>query len=111
MLGLGNGRQCGGGQQLTPRARLNDGKLDLLAIHDLALGTFGTFINEWITLGDESRQHVSYTQLESFVLESEAPMQVNLDGEPLRSDRFECSTIPSALRLICPDDNPMMQPA
>ncbi|MGI9518554.1 MAG: lipid kinase YegS, partial [Pirellulaceae bacterium] len=102
VLAVGNGRQAGGGQQLAPNAILNDGKLDLIAVHDVNLLSFGNLVNEWVSLGDASNQNVSYAQLESFRIECEEPLQVNLDGEPVREQVYEFRAIPKAIRLVLP---------
>ena len=103
VLAIGNGRQAGGGQQLAPHALLNDGKLDLMVVHDVDLRSFGNLINEWVALGDESNQNISYAQLESFRIECEQPMQVNLDGEPVRESVYEFRAVPRAIRLVLPE--------
>ena len=84
-----NGRQCGGGQQVAPRACLNDGKLDFLVVHDVDMQSFGQVLREILTLDDETNQYVSYMQAESLKMEFDAPFQVNLDGEPVSSKTFE----------------------
>ncbi len=103
VLAVGNGRQAGGGQQLAPHALLNDGKLDLMAVHDVNLLSFGNLINEWVALGDESNQNISYAQLESFRIECDAPLPVNLDGEPVREQVYEFRAVPQAVRLVLPE--------
>jgi diacylglycerol kinase family enzyme len=41
-----------------------------------------------------------YRQLESFVIESDRPLHMNLDGEPLVERRFEFKTHPRALSVV-----------
>ena len=102
-----NGRQCGGGQQVAPRACLNDGKLDFLVVHDVDMQSFGQVLREILTLDDETNQYVSYMQAESLKMEFDAPFQVNLDGEPVSSKTFEFSVIPNAIRFILPASAPL----
>ena len=64
-----NGRQCGGGQQVAPRACLNDGKLDFLIVHDVDMQSFGQVLREILTLDNEANQYVSYMQAESMKME------------------------------------------
>lgn len=103
VLTVGNGRQCGGGQQVAPHAFINDGLLDLMVVHDVDLLNFGNLVNEWISLGDESNQNISYAQLPSFRIECEKPLQINLDGEPIREKIYEFRAIPEAIRLVVPN--------
>lgn len=102
ILAVGNGRQAGGGQPVCPRAVLNDGLLDLLVVHDVKLMSFGNLINEWLSLGDDSNQSISYLQLESFRIQSDESFQINLDGEPVWSNIFDFRAIPNAIRLVLP---------
>ena len=104
VLTVGNGRQSGGGQQVAPHALLNDGLLDLMVIHDVDVLTFGKLVNEWISLGDENNQNISYAQLPSFRIESVEPLQINLDGEPVRETVYEFRAVPNAIRLIMPPE-------
>ena len=57
-----NGRQCGGGQQVAPRACLNGNKLDFLIVHDVDMQSFGQVLREILTLDDETNRYVSYMQ-------------------------------------------------
>jgi lipid kinase YegS len=102
-----NGRQCGGGQQVAPRAYLNDGLLDFTIIHDVDVQSFGQVLAELLTLGDESNELVSYAQLPSLRIESDDDLQVNLDGEPVRSRVYDFSVIPGAVRFILPLQAPL----
>ena len=104
---IANGRQCGGGQQVAPRAMLNDGLLDVTIIHDVDLGSFGQVLSEVLTLGVESNEYVSYAQLPSLRIESDEPIQVNLDGEPVSSKKFEFSILRDAIRFVLPDTAPL----
>jgi lipid kinase YegS len=106
VLTVGNGRQCGGGHQVAPQALINDGLLDLMVVHDVGLLSFGSLVNEWISPGDESNQNVSYAQLPSFRIECEQPLQINLDGEPVREKVYEFRVLPNAIRLVLPGNSP-----
>jgi lipid kinase YegS len=110
VLTAGNGRQCGGGLKVAPRACLNDGLLDFTIIHDVDLESFGQVLSEIMTLGDENNELVSYAQLPSLRLECDDSFQVNLDGEPVRSKRFDFSVLPEAVRFILPPEAPLAEP-
>jgi lipid kinase YegS len=107
VLAVGNARQCGGGQQVTPRALLNDGLLDLMIVHDVDLSSFGTLLNELLNLGEESNRYASYAQVPSFRIESNTPLQINLDGEPVRSSCFDFRILPGAVRFILGEGAPV----
>jgi lipid kinase YegS len=100
VMAVGNGRQCGGGYQVTPRAILNDGLLDVVAIHDVEIPQLGMVLNELLDLTVETNQFVTYAQVPSFSLESSHPLQMNLDGEPYLDTSFQFELLPEALPFI-----------
>ncbi len=106
-LGIGNGRQAGGGHVLCPQASIDDGLLDICivpAAQDV-VGTLGTLLSGGI-LGLEA---VSVTARLPW-LEVEAPegLDINLDGEPLAGNRLRFAARPGALRLHLPDISPLL---
>jgi lipid kinase YegS len=106
-LGIGNGRQAGGGHVLCPQAQVNDGLLDICIIpapQDV-VGTLGTLLSGGI-LGLES---VSINARLPWV-EIEAPegLDLNLDGEPLESKALRFNARPAALRVHLPEGSPLL---
>ncbi|NWL77938.1 lipid kinase YegS [Pseudomonas taiwanensis] len=108
-LGIGNGRQAGGGHPLCPQAVLNDGLLDLCIIpapQDV-VGTLTTLLSGGI-LGLEA---VSVSARLPWVeVEAAEGLDLNLDGEPLESSRLRVSARVGALRLHLPEDSPLLLP-
>ncbi len=72
-MAVGNGLQCGGGYQVTPRAKLNDGLLDVMVIHDIEVAQLGTILSELLNLGAEENRFVAYAQVPSLKIESSQP--------------------------------------
>ncbi len=106
-LGIGNGRQAGGGHVLCPQARVNDGLLDICIVpapQDV-VGTLGTLLSGGI-LGLES---VSINARLPWI-EIEAPegLDLNLDGEPLESTALRFNARPDALRVHLPPGSPLL---
>lgn len=106
-LGIGNGRQAGGGHVLCPQAQVNDGLLDICIVpapQDV-VGTLGTLLSGGI-LGLES---VSINARLPWV-EIEAPegLDLNLDGEPLESKALRFNARPGALRVHLPPGSPLL---
>ncbi|MFG0380450.1 lipid kinase YegS [Pseudomonas sp. zbq_18] len=100
-LGIGNGRQAGGGHVLCPHARIDDGLLDICIVPASSdvVGTLGTLLSGGM-LGVES---VSVSARVPW-LEVETPegLDINLDGEPLEGKRLRFAARAGALRLHLP---------
>jgi lipid kinase YegS len=104
---IGNGRQAGGGVQVTPRARIDDGLLDVLAVREipaLALLTAARELQE-LSPGGE---YVSYWQTPWAEVHTEEAIPVNLDGEPMQFSSVRYEAVPGAIRLIVPPNCPLL---
>lgn len=107
MMAVGNGRLSGGGFQVTPKALLDDGLLDVMIVHDVELANIGSVLNELLNVGAHENQHVSYDQLAEFTIESDEPLQMNLDGEPIKDTTFHFEILPRCLPFILPARAPL----
>ena len=106
VMAVGNGRQCGGGYQVTPQALLDDGLLDVVVIHDAELPQLGMVLNELVDMTRADNRFVTYRQVPSFQLESRTPLQLNLDGEPYRETSFAFEVVPQALKFVLGPEAP-----
>ncbi|AOE84664.1 lipid kinase YegS [Pseudomonas sp. TCU-HL1] len=106
-LGIGNGRQAGGGHPLCPQAVADDGLLDLCIIpapQDV-VGTLATLLSGGI-LGLEA---VSISaRLPWIEVQATEGLDLNLDGEPLESARLRIAARPRALRVHLPEASPLL---
>lgn len=109
-LGIGNGRQAGGGQQLCPSALLDDGELALSVVPPLAdelLGNLKTLLAEGKQgLLDEVAIQASLPWLE---IDSAQPLTLNLDGEPMTARHFRIDCMPSRVRMHLPGDTALLR--
>lgn len=101
-LGIGNGRQAGGGHVLCPEARVDDGLLDISilpapqevvgALRDLLAGD-GLFV----------RARLPWVEIRSA-----KGLDINLDGEPLQGDSLRFEAVPGGLQLHLPPGSPLL---
>lgn len=105
-LGIGNGRQAGGGHVLCPEALANDGLLDISilpapqevvsTLKDLLAGGLGI---------DNMFVRARLPWVEIKVAQG---LDINLDGEPLQVDTLRFTVHPKALRVHLPPDSPLL---
>ena len=107
-LGIGNGRQAGGGQALCPDALVDDGLLDVTVVPPLdgeLLATLGTAFAEG---KDAALDRVAVRRALPWVeIEAAQPLTLNLDGEPVQAIRFRIECIPGRVRMHLPTDCPL----
>lgn len=91
-LTVTNGRTCGGGMQVAPRADLEDGKIDLLIVESaskLALATVAAQLRTGRVLENRHVRHAAGAVVE---VRCRPAMPINVDGELLgdvRTARWE----------------------
>jgi YegS/Rv2252/BmrU family lipid kinase len=103
-LGVANGKYCGGGFMLAPRADATDGLIDVAAIGDFAK------LERLIRLPQaRAGKHlglsrVRYHQVERATFSSDAKLIAHIDGEPYRlpAGSFSVIAVPKALRVLVP---------
>ncbi|WHQ76655.1 lipid kinase YegS [Pantoea sp. Lij88] len=98
VIGIGNGRQAGGGQRLCPSALINDGRLDVSIV--TAQELLPTLLHS--LTGDDDNPGIVTTQLESLTIRSPHEMTFNLDGEPLSGREFVIEVMAGALSCRLP---------
>ncbi len=108
LLALGNGTRSGGGQRLTPEARIDDGLLDVLLLRDFAsLCDMPTMRRELQRRPREGTFVETFrTPWLSVVADTELPL--TLDGEPRHRRAFRVEMEPGALGLAVAEDCPLL---
>jgi diacylglycerol kinase family enzyme len=104
---VGNGRQTGGGVQVAPRARIDDGLLDILAVRDIPAIGLLTAARELQELSPDG-EYISYWQTPWAEVHTEEAIPVNLDGEPVRFSKVRYEAVAGAIRLIVPPICPLL---
>ncbi len=104
---VGNGRQTGGGVQVAPRARIDDGLLDVLVVRQIPAMALLTAARELQELSPDG-EYISYWQTPWAEVYPEEAIPVNLDGEPVQFSSVRYEAVPRAIRLIVPPNCPLL---
>ena len=109
VLGIGNGRQAGGGNILCPEACIDDGLLDIRILPDVAAEERQAILKELVSDGLSAiERRVIFARVPWIELQSEVPIQINLDGEPVREKTFRFEAARHVLRAHLPSDCPLI---
>jgi lipid kinase YegS len=98
---VGNGRQTGGGIQVAPRARIDDGLLDVLIVRQISPTALLAAARELQQLPPDG-EYISYWQTPWLEVHPEEAIPVSLDGEPLRFSTVRYEVVPQAIQLVVP---------
>ena len=109
VLGIGNGRQAGGGNILCPEACIDDGLLEIRILPDVAAEERQAILKELVSDGLSAiERRVIFARVPWIELQSEVPIQINLDGEPVREKTFRFEAARHVLRAHLPSDCPLI---
>ena len=98
-MAVGNNHFAGGGFDVAPLAKLDDGLLDLTAILvDRGFNLTG-IRDELDNPMNPDNKHVFYRQLKKFTIKSDQKLHCNLDGEPIHKKTLKFSILPKRLRV------------
>jgi lipid kinase YegS len=103
---VGNGSQTGG-LQVAPRARVDDGLLDVLVVRHIPPTALLAAARELQQLSPDG-EYISYLQTPWAEVHPDEAIPVNLDGEPLRVSSVRYEAVPSAIRMIVPPNCPLL---
>lgn len=108
-LGIGNGRQAGGGQVLCPEALIDDGLLDVTVIPELSGEVASTFA-ALIKGGKQGalEQVAERTRAPWVEIDAEQPLTLNLDGEPVQARHFRIECVASRVRMHVPPGSALL---
>lgn len=98
VIGIGNGRQAGGGQQICPEALINDGllQLRLLTSEELLPSFLRSLIN------NEENKNIVSAHLPWLEITAPHDMTFNLDGEPLTGKQFRVEVLANIIQCRLP---------
>lgn len=106
LAGVANGMYDGGGYRCAPRAVVDDGLLEVMAIGPMSIPRFAKMIGSYergTHLEDPRLSDVlRYRRGKNITIESPKPFFIATDGELLSGTRFDVECLPRALRFAVP---------
>ena len=107
-LGVGNGRQAGGGVQICPDALLDDGLLDVAVLPEVPKEQrnekLGVLVREGMAAVEKE---VVRARLPWVEIDAPSGMHINLDGEPIHDTHFRFETRKRWLKFHLPPEAPL----
>lgn len=105
-LGIGNGRQAGGGHVLCPEALVDDGLLDIsiLPAPQEVVGALRSLLSDGLGL----ENMLVRARLPWVEIKCSQGLDINLDGEPLQGDSLRFEVLAAALRVPLPVGSPLL---
>jgi diacylglycerol kinase (ATP) len=88
LFAVGNAKQTGGGNLLTPRAVIDDGLLDLMIVPGMPRMEFLSLLPDLRSGAHLDHPAIVYIHTPRLVVSSEAELSVNADGQPMGGRRF-----------------------
>lgn len=96
-MAVGNNRLAGGGFEVAPKAKLDDGLLDLAVVSETSGADLMRLSQELETPDDPTNKVLRYWQLPEFTIEADREVHFNLDGEPTTENELHFSVLPRHL--------------
>jgi diacylglycerol kinase (ATP) len=97
LFGVGNGRATGAGTLITPQASVTDGLIDVCVVEAMPRREFGRLLLKFKRGEQIGQPGVHYARVRSLVVEADAPLSVNVDGEHATLDRMDYRARPADL--------------
>lgn len=104
---VANGIQAGG-FKLAPRARLNDGLLDLMSVPDFSMSQLPVLLKDIQNLKRAEPNLIRYEQFEWMEVEADRDIPISPDGEEFQSARIRLDVFKRRLPFVLPD-GPLLQ--
>ncbi len=102
IFAVGNGTRTGGGNFVTPEADMRDGMLDVCIVKEMSRVELFKLLPHLRAGTHLEHPAVLYRKVREMVVEPEAELSVNADGEPQEGPRYVYGVSPHKLRLMLP---------
>lgn len=98
-MAVGNNRFAGGGFEVAPAAKVDDGLLDVAALTYQPKPDLTRLAAELKDPLNPDNTHIVYRQLPAFTVESKEKLHWNLDGEPIYKKKLTFSVLPQRVKV------------
>ena len=88
---------------IAPRAKLDDGLLDLMAVPKFELQHLPALVNDLIHLKQQEPSFIRYEQLPWLEVESDHNIPISPDGEELNVKHVRIDVLKRRLKVLLPD--------
>jgi len=103
LITIANCRQYGGGAQIAPRAKIDDGLLDLCILNNMSLPWALLNLPKLFTGKIDSIPQMDYHQIGQAEIIREKPGPIHLDGDPfIETPTLKVSLLPKSLVVWAP---------
>jgi YegS/Rv2252/BmrU family lipid kinase len=103
---VNNIQQYGGLVEVAPRAKLDDGLLDVFVFEGLGFGYVVRHLVRVLSQRYLDDPEIVHRQARRIEIRAEDPLAVQVDGDPLGQTPVEILVIPRALRILAPPTMP-----
>ena len=97
---FGNAQSYGGGMRITPKAQLDDGKLDICFVREVGRVRLLRLFPSVFSGKHLGIPEVEYSQAERIAVRTDSPLDIYADGEFICQTPVELTVAPKAMRVI-----------
>lgn len=106
LMAFANGSYYGGGFHCAPKAKYDDGLLDMVVVKKVGIFRFARLVKYYKRgehlEGDRFKKLVTFHQLKKVTIESENELCLCLDGETFHMKKVTVELVPQAIRFVVP---------
>jgi len=102
LISIGNGKFFGGGMKVLPHASVFDQLLDVCVISDVPKWKILLLLPEFISGNHIKERFVEYFHAKKVKIETENPMQINIDGDIIGETPINCELFNKPLMIFSP---------
>lgn len=96
---VGNAKYYGGGYNVSPKGKIDDGVMEILLVDRLNKIKMANIILSMKNAGHLNNPALHTLTGDKVIISSDEVFGANIDGETLKSDRFELEMIPKGIKL------------